>query len=82
MSEDTSLFDLLGTEITSSEGHAYFMEGIGVFIDAIEKHYPDSPVVSFETRALAHQISATQEQNTILYDIALSLRVLAGRHQK
>jgi hypothetical protein len=79
MTEDNSLFDLLGTEITSRDGHADFMEGIGTFVAAIEEQYPDSPVVCFETRALAHQISATQEQNTILYDIALSLRVLSGR---
>lgn len=82
MSENTSLFDLLGTEITSAEAYAIFMEGIGSFVNAIEDQYPDSPVVCFETRALAHQISAAQEQNTILYDIALSLRVLAGRNDK
>lgn len=82
MSENTSLFDYLGTEITELDQYQDFMQGVSAHVDAIEQQHPDSHVTKFETRATAHQICASQEMNTILYDIALSLRVLSGRNDK
>jgi len=71
-------FDHLKNELSDGEGYQDFLRGIWEYVNAIEEQY-ESPIVSFETRSAAHQISATQETNTILMDIALSLRKLSGR---
>lgn len=78
MSDNNSLFDHIGTEINDKSRYLDFMDGVSNYVNAIEVQY-NSDAVGFEARGLAHQICASQEMNTILYDIALSLRVIAGR---
>lgn len=78
---DNSCFDHLGTEINDKELYLSFLEGINSYVTAIEEEHTDSVVDSFQARARAHEISSNQEKNAILYDIALSLRVLSGRNK-
>lgn len=74
----SELFDHLKNELNDVEGYQDFLNSIWEYVSAIEDRY-ESPIVSFETRGQAHAISARQETNTILLDIALSLRKLSGR---
>jgi len=74
----SDLFNHLNKELNNAEEYQDFLAGIHEYVTAIENRY-ESPIVSFETRSQAHTISSRQETNTILMDIALSLRKLSGR---
>lgn len=79
-----STFDYISEPLTDLEYYKDFIEGVGLYLEQIKREDGDwfTAQDDYDNRIKATVATGLMETNTLLHDIALSLRVLSGRDNK
>lgn len=74
-----STFDYIAVPLNDLDSYKAFMEGVDLFIEEMDRDELNTAQSQYDNRVKATMVTGLMETNTLLLDIALSLRVLSGR---